>query len=216
MIIFPPSLVELMSQPVISAFYMVRIGPSGNPDSFLETTFLGDITLKDNGVAIETYKSDGHIYRLDPPEMSSSIDRQQYKLHIADPSFIFGNNMSYQWVSSEVEIRVGFINSLDYNIIDSTGASIPPGQPLTDIKDTMVIYLGVIDSSGYQISTKEEGEVIGIITCSSPMYNLDLKRYLKLNRDNIRQKYPEDSCCDYVLTGSESVRLQWGKGGNRN
>jgi hypothetical protein len=218
MIIFSPVVMNLLAQPAIEVYYMVRIGPSGLQETFRSTTFFSDIQLKDGGAVVETYENNDvtpcKLLKIDPPEMSSSVDRQQYKLYIADPDFTKGGELSSYWISKSAEIRLGFINVTQENIIDSSGNSVAPGRPFQDVRDTIVVYAGVIDSAGYQISTQEIGEVVGVLTCSSPMYSLDMKKYLVLNRDSIRAKYPEDSCCDYVLIGSESVKMQWGKGGN--
>jgi hypothetical protein len=83
--------------------------------------------------------------------------------------------------------------------------------PLTTLTDTLLIYRGKINGASYLIQTEEIGEVILQVTGASPMADLNLKKSIYLSRDYIRNKNPNDACCDMIYAGSGTLGLRWGR-----
>lgn len=163
-------------------------------DLVASTTHYMDVTLP-NGV---TYISDGLILSMDSPSLSSSVDRTQYKVVLADPNL--GDMSAYQsgLVGCELETRLCFVDQ-------------ETGQPYLATEDSFIVYKGMVDGVSYEIDTKELGEVRVTITGSSPIANLDQKRSIYLSRDSIRKRNSADSCCDQIYQGSGALVLKWGR-----
>ena len=188
MISLSPRIIALLSQPVIEPFYMVQI--DGNTRL---TTYAANIGLSDG-----TVYTPGDLISLDPPKMSSSVDRETYKISIADPNMEYGAMFEEGMVGVDVEVRVGFIDQ-------------KTGLPETGVSNTFLIYKGAVDGLSYQINIEEVGESVAVITCSSPMANLDMAKPFHTSKDFIRNLNPEDSSFDQIYEGAGPVQLKWGK-----
>jgi len=141
------------------------------------------------------YQSDGILMSADPPRLTTTVDREQYKLHFADPQKVMGGLTN--WVGKEIDVRVGFLD--------------PDGVPYTDAADTIVTYAGTVDGSAYKFSTGAQGESIFQLIGSSPMADLDQSKFVYLSRDFIRSRNINDTCCDTIYSGSNTISLKWGK-----
>jgi hypothetical protein len=193
---------EVLKQPVTEIFYCVKIA-----DNFQETTYFSNISL-DTPDGPLVYENTGLLLSVEPLVMDSVVDDVSYKITLADPFMETGAELSSTWIGKEAEVRLGFVNIYEANFAES---GIPLNHPFTQIHDTLVVYAGVIESTVYQLKAEERGESLAVLNCSSPMYNLDFKKSLRLNRNSVRSKYPQDSCCDNVSGGSAILRLLWGK-----
>jgi hypothetical protein len=193
MISFNSTLIALLQNPVINAFYLVKIGlPSG---FYLTTSHFANITLS-NG---DTYLSDGKLLSADVPKLSSVVDREIYKVVLADVDYTLGAAMQTGIVGKVFEVRIGFID--------------PATEvPYTQIENTILAYKGIIDSIGYSIETGNTGEAALSISGASPMADLDLTRTPYSSKEYIRGLFPNDSCFDQVYEGSGPVNIKWGKG----
>jgi len=145
-----------------------------------------------------TYVADNSIVKLDTPQINTDVDREQYKLFLADAFFDEASAAETNMVGWNVEIRIGFLHPTTK-------------LPMTEIEKTLIAYAGRIDSVAYQIKTEERGEVLLGITCSSPLADLDLKRAMYCSKDYIRGRNADDSSCDQVYGGSGVLQLKWGK-----
>lgn len=188
MITLSPRIIELLAQPVIEPFYMVQIDGATRI-----TTYMAQIELSDGSVY-----TPGDLVALDPPRLSSSVDRESYKISIADPNMEFGANFEDGMVGLDLEVRAGFIDQVT-------------GKPELNKANTFLLYKGAIEALSYQINLEEIGESIATITCASPMANLDMAKPFHTSKDFIRQLNPEDSCFDQVYEGAGPVQLKWGK-----
>lgn len=203
MIRFSNVIQEVLKQPVTEGFYCAKIG-----DDFQETSHYASFNMNTpNGVVV--YENNGFLVDVEPPVMDSVVDDVSYKITLADPFMETGADISSRWVGKQAEIRLGFINIYSD---DFAGSGIPLNKPFNQIGDTIIVYAGIIESTVYQLNAEQRGESLAILNCSSPMYNLDFKKSLRLNRNSVRTKYPQDSCCDNVSGGSAILRLLWGKG----
>jgi hypothetical protein len=190
MITFTNTVIEILSNPSLEAFYVVEIGNN----LYRITSYQRDITLS-NG---KTYISDGRLLGVDPPQLSSTVDREVYKILLSDPEFISGLDIESSFVGQFAEVRLCFVNPIT-------------GQPEVDIENTALIYRGTVDSAAYSIDTSIIGDVTLSISCSSPMYDLDLIKPVYLSKDYIRGLDSADNSCDQVYQGSGQLSLKWGK-----
>ena len=83
--------------------------------------------------------------------------------------------------------------------------------PELNLNDTILIYSGTIDGTGYSINTAEIGNSILNVTCSSPMGDLDFRRPIYTTKDSMRSRDPSDTSCDQIYEGSGQLQLKWGK-----
>ncbi len=197
MITLSQNISDLLEKDTIDIFYMLQIEDFYLQESdkrLLTTTFYSDITLSDN----RTFKSDGILVSISPPKLESIVDKSTFEIIFADPNFELLGTLESTLIGNSVEIRAGFLDTLT-NI------------PLTNIVDTLLIYKGKIDNFSYKVNTEELGESLLIITCGSPMFNLDHRRQYFLNKDYVRSQFPEDSCCDQISEGSATLAVKWGK-----
>ena len=188
MITVSPRLKLILQEPIKEGFYLVKIG------DYTTTSFYRDLTTSDGVV----YLADGRLASVEPPQLSTVVDRALYKVQLVDPGMEFGPMVEANLVGKSMTVRAGFLD-------------MKTGQPLLNIEDTILIYGGTVDSAGYTVETGEQGQSILAINGSSPMGDLDSKRVFYTSRDYIRGRNPTDSCFDQVYTGSGSVNLKWGK-----
>jgi len=191
MIQLSPNVMAAMKQDPVKMFHMVRVYDA-NQVYISTTTYYGPLTLS-NGWS---YQPDGFLMEADPPRISTHVDREQYTINLADPGMIAGGLMS-SWTGKDVDSRVGFVD--------------PNGQAYLDIADTLLLYAGVVDSSAYKITPKDTGESIFQLLCASPVADLDQTKSIFLSRDSIRGRHIDDTCCDFVYSGSAAVDLKWGR-----
>jgi hypothetical protein len=188
------NVVALIANETISSFYMVLVRHyNDGMIHFNTTSHFADVTLS-NGI---TYLADGKLKSADPPQLNTTVDREQYKVILADPAFADGALLGQGLVGKVMEVRVGFINPAT-------------GLPYTDIADTFVSYKGRINSAAYLVDT-EEGSVDLELVGVSPLISLDMVKGYYLSRDFVRQKDATDSSFDAVYEGSSAVILKWGK-----
>jgi len=173
-------------------FHCIKITDNNNTVWKALTTHSNNIT-----VGTTAYTS-GSIIKVDNPQISTSVDREQFKFALADPTFADAARVESSLIGYRVEARLCF---LDYST----------KQPLTSLTDTILMYAGKIEGTAYIIRTEEKGESLLQISCSSPMGDLDLKRAIYLSKEFIRSRNPDDSSCDTIYGGSGVLQLKWGR-----
>lgn len=194
MITFSSNILNLIIANEIDFFALVKIVDEDNVNWKTVTSHHAIVILSDSTV----YTADGTLLGLSPPQTSTNVNREQFKIQFADPAFLQTGAADFGLIGHRVTVRLGF---LDIN-----------GVPYTNILDTALIYSGKVDSTSYLIKTEERGDSILQIVCSSPMSDLDLKKYIFLSRDFIRGRNQNDSSCDMIYGGSGTLQLKWGKG----
>lgn len=170
------------------------------------TTLPFNITMS-NGI---TYTSDGGLVGVDPPRLSSVVDREAYKISFADFSYDFRTAFNQGIVGDPLTVRIGFFNTSDSAVAGFTGTLVQPGQVFTNINDTIIVYEGVIDNHSYDIDVPGSSSTC-LIEGSSPMAHLDLVKSFFTSRDQMRQVNTSDSSLDEVYKGSGEISLRWGK-----
>lgn len=136
----------------------------------------------------ELYQNDGRLYSVAPPQMNSIVDRELYKLVFQNSDLAFSAS-----VGESVEVRILFCEN---------------DQPLLSVEDSFLVYKGRVESTAQEI---QESESTYIVSCASPMANLDSRNVLMTSKEALRNLKPEDTSFDQVYEGSSRVDLRWGK-----
>jgi hypothetical protein len=178
----------------LETIFLVRITDASGAIVISTTTHFNNVTLSNGWV----YEANALLMSADPPQLSTVVDREQYKLIIADPDFITGSYAESGLIGKLLDVRVGFIDPAT-------------GLPMTTLTDTFVVYKGRVDGSNFQIDTKELGECLLQITGTSPILSLDMAKGIYLSRDAVRGRHPADTCCDDIYEGSNTSTSKWGK-----
>jgi hypothetical protein len=191
-----PVVKDIIESQYIKYFILVTIR-----DQLRFTSLPFDITMSDGFV----YTSDGGLSGIDPPNISSTVDRSSYKITFIDSNFLLKSYFESGATGDPVSVRLGF-----YNTLETTIDNVEPGQLFTNIDYTMLIYRGVIDGQSYSIDI-QNNEITALIEGSSPMADLDLVKLFYTNKESMRAKNSNDSSFDKVHEGSGSIKLKWGK-----
>ena len=148
----------------ISYFYLITIGPFKDANDV--TTTLRHTPIA-SGIIIGStfYSGDNYLVSIDPPRMSSTVDKDSYKIVYADNNFFWRPIFEKGFSGAPVSISVGF-----YNTSSGPLGGAQRGMPLTSASDTIVIYSGFSDQNSYQIDMN--GEILVTLECSSPMGSL--------------------------------------------
>lgn len=219
MIEFSANVVNLLKQNAIEIFYLLLIKgyitkkeKNGDFTTFtyydlLLTTYYHDVDIPGLG----KYRASGEIMvdgvldggfrqlaAIAPPKQESVVDKASFEIALIEPSFYSASNIEPYLVGNTMELRAGFVD-------------LSTNKPLLTEGDTFLVYKGYVNSFSYKTSTKELGENVLNIIGSSSMVNLDHRRQFYLNRDFVRSKYPDDSCCDQISENSLNLALKWGK-----
>jgi hypothetical protein len=193
MITFTTNQLLVFSTPPIDFCYTIKISD--------DIALVKAITSHHSNLIIAgvTYLADGSLLGIDPPRVSTSVDRESFKFQLSDPNFLEGESAVSGYIGKEIEIRMIFR--------DPTTELM-----LTNVEDTLLIYSGYGDGTSYLINSREIGESILQVTCSSPLADLDHKKSMYASRDYVRGRNYQDSSCDQVYAGSGKLQLKWGKG----
>lgn len=186
----------LMGSPALNFFYLVKI----NNNQFY-TSAPYNVTM-DDGI---TYVADSGLMGVEPPRISSVVDRASYKISFADSGMNMKSYFEQGAVGDPVVVRIGFFNTLDY-----TADGVAPDLYFPQLANTMTVYSGVVDGQSYSIDFGQ-GEVNAVIECASPMADLDMIRAFKTNKDSMSTRNPLDTSFDQVFDGSGSISYNWGK-----
>jgi hypothetical protein len=183
----------------ISGFFLVKtvVGDT----EILETTAGRDIEIPSLGLFI----ADSGLLTVEAPRLSKAVDRETYKIVYVDPNFEKRSLFEAGLTGAPVSVYLCLINT--------TGGflgSFANGEPLTDLEDLIVVYSGVVDTQGYSVDPNE-GKVIAVMECSSPMAALNMSRPFMTSKDAMRQVSATDTAFDNVFVGSKKISYLWGK-----
>jgi hypothetical protein len=197
MIQFSTTVRNILSQPTIEAFYLVEVYVSSGT-TYRSTTYYRDVVITNNSVPVTTYYNDGKLVQVDSPRLSSTVDRELFKISFADPTFTFGASVDSGLIGKLVDVKVGFVNQTTK-------------LPELDIANLLTVYRGKIDSTEYSINTSVTGEVLLNVSCSSPMNDLDLTKSFYTTKDATFGRDSSDTSFDQIYEGSGVLQLKWGK-----
>lgn len=140
-------------------------------------------------VAGNSYFADGGLTQLDPPQLTSVLDREVYKIKLTDFDDEYKGHFDSGALGTVVTVSLGIEgNTTDFD----------------------TIYKGRIDGTSIETNTNE-GTKDAIIECSSPFAALDRTNDRKTDKNTQRNIDSTDSCMDSVYAAAKSVELKWGK-----
>ena len=202
---FPSGLGAILSDEAY-AIGLIRIGPFKlDGSNYAVCTAAHDYGY--NGI---TYSAQSGLVKMDAPRLSPSVDREVYKLHFLDPSYLLRERLENDSYGTPIEVVAAVTRPRLYST--STIASVVPqfDAPGAAVNFySIVAYRGILDSYTYNISP--EGEVILEISGTSPMGPLGLTRALLTSPNLLRERYPGDTSYDQVSEGSVQSTLKWGR-----
>lgn len=194
MITFSGTVSQIIADGKGEVFFFMHLKNGDNSLFRASTSHHSDFTPS-NGIL---YEADGLIVAADPPQQSSTVDREQYKLTLADINFKIPAVAENGLVGKVLEVRLGFLDPLT-------------GLPLPDLEDSLVVYKGKVDGLLGNANTEEVGELLFTLSGAAPLISLDMSRGIYLSKDFIRARNPADGSCDDVYTGSQALMLKWGR-----
>lgn len=195
MISFSPTVVQIINDGKAECFFFGMIQNANNTLVRTFTTHHSTFTAW-NGVE---YIADDFLVSADPPQQSSTVDREQYKITLVDNEFMLAALAENGLVGKKLHLMLGFINPDN-------------GQPLvTNPIDVLTIYRGRVDGMGAVIDTNEVGSFVFNLSAASPMVSLDQTNGIYLSRDVMRGRNQNDSCCDVIYAGSAGLMYKWGR-----
>jgi hypothetical protein len=188
------NLSRIMDTDAPELLLLVRIEDAAGSLILGSTSHYDTITLS-NGWS---YASNGILLSLDPPQQTTVVTREQYKISLVDSD---GGLRSYGESSlfgKKLDVRLSAMDPLT-------------GLPLTTLSDLFVIYRGRINSVNSRIVSTEIGESTLNISGSSPVMSLEMKNGIFFSKEEMRQRSGNDSCADDLYEGSGATVLKWGK-----
>ena len=141
----------------------------------------------------QTYVSDGGLSDYSPPQVTSVVDREVYRIILIDHANSFKNlwDATGHQTGTRVRVRLGVEGNLT-------------------AFDT--VYQGRIDGVQYEINFGEDRKRC-TVECSSPFADLELVELRMTTKDHQIPISSTDTCFDEVAIDKTDVTLQWGKKG---
>jgi len=136
-----------------------------------------------------TYSANGGLSELEPPRLTSVLDREVYKIKLVDFDDTYKGLFDNNALGTLVTVSLGIEGNL------------------TDL-DTL--YKGRID--GMTIETNPaEGTKDAIIECASPFAALDRTNDRQTDSNTQRNIDSTDTSMDLVYAAAKTVEIKWGK-----
>jgi len=170
----------------IKFFYLIELQFS---TTYRLTSYNTDIVYDGN-----TYLADGGLYEIDTPKFSSVIDREAYKVIVADLADEMAAEFELNVVGKPVSVKLG--------LVDNT-----TNEPMLSTSDVLSVYDGFVDTP--RLSNDFE-EKLAMIECTSPMADLDAVNTFFSSKDGMDQRSSTDTSFDQIFDNKE-VSIKWGK-----
>ncbi len=200
------NVLSLLALEDIRIYYLVDISIT---TSTTTTTIIKDTTLNRNiTVGDDTYLGNGRIQAVQPPRLSSTVDREAYQIILNDSDFSIRPYLEDSLVGAFFRIRSGFFNTSDSYL---SGAN--PGFPITTPEDVLTVYEGNVDTASYTIDFNS-GQIRLAIEGSSPMGSLGRINGFYTSKEQMQRRDVTDTSFDQVYVGSTALTLLWGKDKN--
>ncbi len=201
---FSPAVTSLLGLADVATFSLVSFGVSHFASLPYDVELMGqpDTIYRTLGI-------DGGLVSIEPPRLSSDVDRAPYKIVIADPDYNFRTAFSQGVVGQRLIVRIGLFNTTS-SAISGTGGPVNPDAPLLHVNDTFIAYSGFVDNHSYSVDFRD-GFVHAIIEGSSPMGDLDAVKAHYTSRDYARMFNTADTTYDKIYAGSGELKFKWGK-----
>jgi hypothetical protein len=140
-----------------------------------------------------TYLSDGGLFEFDSPKFSSVVDRESYKIVIADLTDNLAAEFRLNVVGKSIDVKVAL---LDVN-----------GEPLLAPADIISAYSGFVDAPSIEADFETK---LAILEGTSPMSDLDMVRSFITSKAGMDQKSSDDTSFDEIFKNNQ-ITVKWGK-----
>jgi len=136
-----------------------------------------------------TYISDGGLTKMDPPRLTSVLDREVYRIQLIDFDNEIKSYFDSQALGTSVTVRLGIEGN--YTELDT-------------------VFKGRID--GVSVETNpEEGTKEATIECTSPFAALDRTNNRMTDKQHQTAILTSDRCFDLIYASSKTIESKWGK-----
>lgn len=156
--------------------------------TYLFTSYHSDIVYDG-----ETYLADGGMFEFDSPKFSSVVDREAYRIVIADQSAQMAAEFKLNVIGKPMSVKVAILNS--------------DGEPLIGTDDVLSVYDGFVDSPSISNDFEQK---LAIIEGTSPMSDLDMVRSFITSKAGMDQKSSSDTSFDEIYDSNQTT-VKWGK-----
>jgi hypothetical protein len=187
MIQFPAFMSDAVAAGNPTIFFLVYVAPD-----IYRTDFPRDIM-----VGPFNFISDSSLLGLDPPVLTSNIDRQQFKITFSDIDFSMAEQFSSNYMGRGAYVRMASLSSSK--------------EAPTSLSQTMLVYEGIVEHFSVDIDPGMSGSSKLTLSCSNPMADLDARRPYKTTADHMSKRYPGDTSFDNVHQVSRQISLRWGR-----
>ena len=141
----------------------------------------------------QTYLADGGMFEFDPPKFSSVVDREAYRIVVADQSGAMAAEFKLNVIGKPITVKVALVGT--------------DGQPMLNTADVLSIYNGFVDAPSI---TNDFEQKLAIIEGTSPMSDLDMVRSFVTSKAGMDQHSSTDSSFDEVYDNKQTS-VKWGK-----
>jgi len=141
----------------------------------------------------DTYVADGGMFEFDPPKFSSVVDREAYRIVVADQGGVMAGEFSLNVIGKPVSVKVALLDS--------------NGEPMLNVADVLSIYNGFVDAPSI---TNDFEQKLAIIEGTSPMSDLDMVRSFVTSKAGMDQKSAIDTSFDEIYD-NKNTTVKWGK-----
>jgi len=138
------------------------------------------------------YTADGGLFEIDEPRFSSVVDREAYRIVLAEELDEMFAEFEANVVGKPIDVKVGFVSN---------------NVPLLSEADVVSIYRGRADSPSISNDWEEK---LAIIEGTSPMADLDAVNVRFTSKDGMDQVSTTDTSFDEIY-GNREITLKWGK-----
>jgi len=152
------------------------------------TSYHSDLTYDGN-----TYLADGGMFEFDPPSFSSTVDRESYRIVIADQADAMAAEFRLNVIGKPISVKVALLGTDD--------------RPMLGTADVLSIYNGFVDSPSLSNDFEQK---LAIIEGTSPMADLDLVRSFITSKAGMDQYSSVDTSFDEIFD-NKFTTVRWGK-----
>jgi len=188
---FPTSIQTILNSDIIKYAFLIKLEFN---NTYYLTSFNRNITYGGN-----TYIADGGLYEYDSPKFSSIVDRESYKIIIADILDQMVEEFRINVVGKPITVKVALLDSSE--------------EPLLGSGEVLDVYSGTVDSPSIDNSFEEK---LAILEGTSPMSDLDMTRSFLTSQDSMAQNRLSSGANDNDTSFKEvyenhQITLKWGK-----
>lgn len=197
-----PAVVKtLLSRDDTTFYYLVEI-IKADAQVIRDTNASFDVVANGN-----IFTSNTGLQNVEPPKLSTVVDRESYKITYADATMSKIAMFEKGLTGAKVTAWTVFVNTTGAPIA-ATGGMFNDGDLL--VNDLLIAYRGIVDTQGYTINPNE-GTIVAVIECSSPMAGLNVVKGLYNSRESLHERNASDTSFDQIHEGSAKIALLWGK-----